>query len=184
MSRFLYQHKQAHRSSQTKEKEHPENLESSFKADIDLQNTVSECKREYFIWWTMQFLLTLIPLTNLLPFLSFPSCSLSFFLFFLTFFFCVPFFFFHFGKTTLHRKHWQQSQCLILCTRTWQSRFTSAAQEMCYPTLHRIRSTYTPGFFFEFLDVSKALLLLLFFLLDHLINHFYTRAGLCKVEVK
>ncbi|POI30311.1 hypothetical protein CIB84_005939, partial [Bambusicola thoracicus] len=49
MSRFLYQHKQAHRSSQTKEKEYPENLESSFKADIDLQNTVSECKREYFI---------------------------------------------------------------------------------------------------------------------------------------
>nr|XP_009926916.1 PREDICTED: contactin-associated protein-like 5 [Haliaeetus albicilla] len=49
MSRFLYQHKQARRSSQTKEKEYPENLESSFKADIDLQNTVSECKREYFI---------------------------------------------------------------------------------------------------------------------------------------
>uniref|UniRef100_A0A669PD85 Contactin associated protein family member 5 n=1 Tax=Phasianus colchicus TaxID=9054 RepID=A0A669PD85_PHACC len=49
MSRFLYQHKQAHRSSQTKEKEYPENLESSFKADTDLQNTVSECKREYFI---------------------------------------------------------------------------------------------------------------------------------------
>ncbi|XP_064370811.1 contactin-associated protein-like 5 isoform X2 [Dromaius novaehollandiae] len=49
MTRFLYQHKQAHRSSQTKEKEYPENLESSFKADIDLQNTVSECKREYFI---------------------------------------------------------------------------------------------------------------------------------------
>lgn len=101
MSRFLYQHKQAHRSSQTKEKEHPENLESSFKADIDLQNTVSECKREYFIWWTMQFLLTLIPLTSLLPFLSFPYCSLSFFLFFLTFFFCVPFFFFSFRKDHL-----------------------------------------------------------------------------------
>lgn len=49
MSRFLYQHKQAHRNSQKKEKEYPENLESSFKADIDLQNTVSECKREYFI---------------------------------------------------------------------------------------------------------------------------------------
>ncbi|KAJ7413024.1 hypothetical protein BTVI_44363 [Pitangus sulphuratus] len=49
MSRFLYQHKQAHRSSQKKEKEYPENLESNFKADIDLQNTVSECKREYFI---------------------------------------------------------------------------------------------------------------------------------------
>ncbi|XP_020661098.3 contactin-associated protein-like 5 [Pogona vitticeps] len=49
MSRFLYQHKQTHRGSQTKEKEYPEHLESSFKRDIDLQNTVSECKREYFI---------------------------------------------------------------------------------------------------------------------------------------
>ncbi|XP_033017801.1 contactin-associated protein-like 5 isoform X2 [Lacerta agilis] len=49
MSRFLYQHKQTHRSSQTKEKEYPEHLDSSFKTDVDLQNTVSECKREYFI---------------------------------------------------------------------------------------------------------------------------------------
>uniref|UniRef100_A0A8D0HL23 Contactin associated protein family member 5 n=1 Tax=Sphenodon punctatus TaxID=8508 RepID=A0A8D0HL23_SPHPU len=49
MSRFLYQHKQTHRSSQTKEKEYPENLDRSFKNDIDLQNTVIECKREYFI---------------------------------------------------------------------------------------------------------------------------------------
>ncbi|XP_053114143.1 contactin-associated protein-like 5 isoform X2 [Hemicordylus capensis] len=49
MSRFLYQHKQSHRSSQTKEKEYPEHLDSSFKTDVDLQNTVSECKREYFI---------------------------------------------------------------------------------------------------------------------------------------
>ncbi|XP_039350698.1 contactin-associated protein-like 5 isoform X6 [Mauremys reevesii] len=49
MSRFLYQHKQTHRSSQAKEKEYAENLDSSFKTDIDLQNTVSECKREYFI---------------------------------------------------------------------------------------------------------------------------------------
>nr|XP_060630142.1 contactin-associated protein-like 5 isoform X1 [Anolis sagrei ordinatus] len=49
MSRFLYQHKQTHRNNQTKEKEYPEHLESSFKADVDLQNTVSECKREYFI---------------------------------------------------------------------------------------------------------------------------------------
>uniref|UniRef100_A0A452HAQ6 Uncharacterized protein n=1 Tax=Gopherus agassizii TaxID=38772 RepID=A0A452HAQ6_9SAUR len=49
MSRFLYQHKQAHRSSQAKEKEYAENLDSSFKTDIDLQNTVCECKREYFI---------------------------------------------------------------------------------------------------------------------------------------
>ncbi|XP_044834526.1 contactin-associated protein-like 5 isoform X5 [Mauremys mutica] len=49
MSRFLYQHKQTHRSSQAKEKEYAENLDSSFKTDVDLQNTVSECKREYFI---------------------------------------------------------------------------------------------------------------------------------------
>ncbi|KAJ6665494.1 hypothetical protein lerEdw1_003335, partial [Lerista edwardsae] len=49
MSRFLYQHKQTHRSSQAKEKEYPEHLDSSFKTDVDLQNTVSECKREYFI---------------------------------------------------------------------------------------------------------------------------------------
>ncbi|XP_043381120.1 contactin-associated protein-like 5 isoform X2 [Chelonia mydas] len=49
MSRFLYQHKQTHRSSQAKEREYSENLDSSFKTDIDLQNTVSECKREYFI---------------------------------------------------------------------------------------------------------------------------------------
>ncbi|KYO18229.1 contactin-associated protein-like 2 isoform B [Alligator mississippiensis] len=49
MSRFLYQHKQTHRSNQAKEKEYPENLDRSFKTDIDLQNTVSECKREYFI---------------------------------------------------------------------------------------------------------------------------------------
>ncbi|KAL8183109.1 UNVERIFIED_CONTAM: Contactin-associated protein-like 5 [Gekko kuhli] len=49
MSRFLYQHKQTHRSSQTKEKEYPEHLDSSFKTDVDLQHTVTECKREYFI---------------------------------------------------------------------------------------------------------------------------------------
>ncbi|XP_060117889.1 contactin-associated protein-like 5 [Heteronotia binoei] len=49
MTRFLYQHKQTHRSSQTKEKEYPVHLDSSFKTDVDLQNTVTECKREYFI---------------------------------------------------------------------------------------------------------------------------------------
>ncbi|XP_022446294.1 contactin-associated protein-like 5 isoform X1 [Delphinapterus leucas] len=49
MSRVLYQHKQSHRTNQMKEKEYPENLDSSFRNDIDLQNTVSECKREYFI---------------------------------------------------------------------------------------------------------------------------------------
>ncbi|XP_059136413.1 contactin-associated protein like 5-1-like isoform X3 [Peromyscus eremicus] len=49
MTRFLYQHKQSHRTNQMKEKEYPENLDSSFRNDIDLQNTTSECKREYFI---------------------------------------------------------------------------------------------------------------------------------------
>ncbi|XP_021092078.1 contactin-associated protein-like 5 isoform X3 [Heterocephalus glaber] len=49
MIRFLYQHKQSPRTNQMKEKEYPENLDSSFRNDIDLQNTVSECKREYFI---------------------------------------------------------------------------------------------------------------------------------------
>ncbi|XP_036110086.1 contactin-associated protein-like 5 isoform X2 [Molossus molossus] len=49
MTRFLYRHKQSHRANQIKEKEYPANLDSSFRNDIDLQNTVSECKREYFI---------------------------------------------------------------------------------------------------------------------------------------
>uniref|UniRef100_G3TZA9 Contactin associated protein family member 5 n=1 Tax=Loxodonta africana TaxID=9785 RepID=G3TZA9_LOXAF len=49
MTRFLYQHKQSHRTNQMKEKEYPDNLDGSFRNDIDLQHTVSECKREYFI---------------------------------------------------------------------------------------------------------------------------------------
>ncbi|XP_031235925.1 contactin-associated protein-like 5 isoform X3 [Mastomys coucha] len=48
MTRFLYQHKQSHLTNQMK-KEYPENLDSSFRNDIDLQNTATECKREYFI---------------------------------------------------------------------------------------------------------------------------------------
>uniref|UniRef100_A0A8C6XZ49 Contactin associated protein family member 5 n=1 Tax=Naja naja TaxID=35670 RepID=A0A8C6XZ49_NAJNA len=49
MSRVLYRHKQTHRNSQMKEKEYPEHLDHSFKTEVDLQNPVSECKREYFI---------------------------------------------------------------------------------------------------------------------------------------
>ncbi|XP_036916724.1 glycophorin-C [Sturnira hondurensis] len=49
MIRLLYQHKQSHRNNQIKEKEYPTNVDSSFRNDIGLQNTVSECKREYFI---------------------------------------------------------------------------------------------------------------------------------------
>nr|XP_034368966.1 contactin-associated protein like 5-1 isoform X3 [Arvicanthis niloticus] len=48
MTRFLYQHKQSHRTNQMK-KEYPENLDSSFRNEIDLQNTATECKQEYFI---------------------------------------------------------------------------------------------------------------------------------------
>lgn len=49
MTHFLYQHKQSHHTNQMKEKEYPENLDSSLRNDIDLQNTVNDCKREYFI---------------------------------------------------------------------------------------------------------------------------------------
>eukprot|EP00072_Mus_musculus_P051250 XP_006529658.3 PREDICTED: contactin-associated protein like 5-2 isoform X2 [Mus musculus] len=49
MVHFLYQQKQSHRTNQMKEKEYPDNLDSSFRNDIDLQNTAIECKREYFI---------------------------------------------------------------------------------------------------------------------------------------
>ncbi|XP_052056981.1 contactin-associated protein like 5-2 isoform X2 [Apodemus sylvaticus] len=49
MIHFLYQHKESHHTNQTKEKEYPDNLDSSFRNDIDLQNTAIECKREYFI---------------------------------------------------------------------------------------------------------------------------------------
>lgn len=74
MTRFLYQHKQSHRTNQIKEKEYPENLDSSFRNDIDLQNTVSECKREYFIWKTAGSPNTLVVL---LKFFSFSfSCLL------------------------------------------------------------------------------------------------------------
>ncbi|GAB1301266.1 Contactin-associated protein like 5-1 [Apodemus speciosus] len=49
MIHFLYQHKQSHHGSQTKEKECPEGLNSSFINGIDLQNKTSQCKQEYFI---------------------------------------------------------------------------------------------------------------------------------------
>ncbi|XP_075385400.1 contactin-associated protein-like 5 isoform X1 [Tenrec ecaudatus] len=49
MARFLYQHKQSHHTNQIKEKSYPDHLDSSFRNDIDLQHSVSECKREYFI---------------------------------------------------------------------------------------------------------------------------------------
>ncbi|GAB1285310.1 Contactin-associated protein like 5-1 [Apodemus speciosus] len=49
MTHLLYQHKQSHHTSQSKEKEYQENLDNSFRNDIDLQSTASKCKREYFI---------------------------------------------------------------------------------------------------------------------------------------
>ncbi|GAB1285337.1 Contactin-associated protein-like 5-2 [Apodemus speciosus] len=48
MTHFLYQHKQSHSTNQMK-KEYPENLDSSIRNEIDLQNTAPECKQEYFI---------------------------------------------------------------------------------------------------------------------------------------
>uniref|UniRef100_A0A8C6GZA2 Contactin associated protein-like 5C n=1 Tax=Mus spicilegus TaxID=10103 RepID=A0A8C6GZA2_MUSSI len=49
MTHFFYQHKRSHYASQMKEKEYPENVDSSSRNDIDLQNTTRECKREDFI---------------------------------------------------------------------------------------------------------------------------------------
>lgn len=80
MTRFLYQHKQSHRTNQMKEKEYPENLDSSFRNDIDLQNTVSECKREYFIWETAgspNILWVVVKFFLLSPIFSFWSSSFS-----------------------------------------------------------------------------------------------------------
>ncbi|XP_075465882.1 contactin-associated protein-like 5 isoform X2 [Ascaphus truei] len=49
MTKILYQHKETHRKSQPKEKEYPGNMDNSFRNEMDLQNAVSECKKEYFI---------------------------------------------------------------------------------------------------------------------------------------
>ncbi|KAM8934053.1 contactin-associated protein-like 5 [Pelodytes ibericus] len=49
MIKIIYQHKETHRKSQSKEKEYPGSLEHSFRNEMDLQNAVSECKKEYFI---------------------------------------------------------------------------------------------------------------------------------------
>lgn len=133
MSRFLYQHKQAHRNSQKKEKEYPENLESSFKADIDLQNTVSECKREYFIWWTVQFpLLTLPPLTSFSLALS-PSLFSFWFFFFYTHFLLASFLF---GKDRPAQETLRTITVPHSLHKNLAITFTSAAQETCYPILH------------------------------------------------
>ncbi|XP_075037222.1 contactin-associated protein-like 5 [Mixophyes fleayi] len=49
MTKILYQHKKTHGKSQSKEKEYPGSMDYSFRNEMDLQNTVSECKKEYFI---------------------------------------------------------------------------------------------------------------------------------------
>ncbi|XP_058520148.1 contactin-associated protein-like 5 [Ochotona princeps] len=48
MIHFLHQHKKSHRTRQMK-KEYPENLDSSFRNEIVVQNTAKECKRDYFM---------------------------------------------------------------------------------------------------------------------------------------
>ncbi|KAG8432120.1 hypothetical protein GDO86_016665 [Hymenochirus boettgeri] len=49
MTKILYQHKQTLKKNQRKEKEYPSSLENSFRNEMDLQNAVSEGKKEYFI---------------------------------------------------------------------------------------------------------------------------------------
>ncbi|XP_068103502.1 contactin-associated protein-like 5 [Hyperolius riggenbachi] len=47
--KVVYQHKKTHGKSQTREKEYPAPMDYHFRNEMDLQNTVSECKKEYFI---------------------------------------------------------------------------------------------------------------------------------------
>ncbi|XP_040295777.1 contactin-associated protein-like 5 [Bufo bufo] len=49
MTKIIYQHKKTHGKSQSKEKEYPGSMDYAFRKELDLQNTVSECKKEYFI---------------------------------------------------------------------------------------------------------------------------------------
>ncbi|XP_053328192.1 contactin-associated protein-like 5 [Spea bombifrons] len=49
MLKIIHQHKETHRKNQSKEKEYPGSMENSFRNEMDLQNAVSECKKEYFI---------------------------------------------------------------------------------------------------------------------------------------
>ncbi|XP_073522704.1 contactin-associated protein-like 5 isoform X2 [Phyllobates terribilis] len=49
MLKIFYQHKKTHGKSQSKEKEYPDSMDYPFRNELDLQNTVSECKKEYFI---------------------------------------------------------------------------------------------------------------------------------------
>ncbi|XP_069472865.1 contactin-associated protein-like 5 isoform X2 [Ambystoma mexicanum] len=51
MAKFLYQHKEARRKSEIKDKEYPEHLDHPFRNQMDLHHAVSGCKKEkeYFI---------------------------------------------------------------------------------------------------------------------------------------
>ncbi|XP_071978133.1 contactin-associated protein-like 5 [Engystomops pustulosus] len=49
LTKILYQHKKKHGKGQAKEKEYPGSMDYAFRNELDLQNTVSECKKEYFI---------------------------------------------------------------------------------------------------------------------------------------
>ncbi|XP_068102231.1 contactin-associated protein-like 5 isoform X2 [Hyperolius riggenbachi] len=49
MIKILYQHRKTHGKSQRREKEYPSPMDYSFRHDMDLQNAVGECKKEYFI---------------------------------------------------------------------------------------------------------------------------------------
>ncbi|XP_023670576.1 contactin-associated protein-like 5 [Paramormyrops kingsleyae] len=49
VTRFLYQHRQAQQLAAVKEKEHRRALESAYRAELDLQNSVRGTRKEYFI---------------------------------------------------------------------------------------------------------------------------------------
>ncbi|KAM9320182.1 contactin-associated protein-like 5 [Gastrophryne carolinensis] len=49
LTKIFYQHKKTNLKNQTREKEYAETTDFSFRNVMDLQNRVSECKKEYFI---------------------------------------------------------------------------------------------------------------------------------------
>nr|DBA19595.1 TPA: hypothetical protein GDO54_015400 [Pyxicephalus adspersus] len=49
MTKIVYRHKKTLSKSQNREKEYTGTTDFSFRNEMDLQNTVSECKKEYFI---------------------------------------------------------------------------------------------------------------------------------------
>ncbi|MBN3304064.1 CNTP5 protein, partial [Amia calva] len=49
MTRFLYQHRRGQQTSAVKDKEHCHGLEPAYRTELDLQNSVRDSRKEYFI---------------------------------------------------------------------------------------------------------------------------------------